>query len=75
MNEKDNAKHEKFVRIATARANRAAEAIRLVGQCGNTSAYSYSEAEKKKIFAFLRKALREAESKYETSSNSNRLEL
>lgn len=46
----NESKEQKFKRIATARANRILEDLRLLGNCSNTSSYIYSEEEVKKIF-------------------------
>lgn len=57
-------KRDKFVRIAEARTNKAAEMIRLIGNCANTSSYDYSDEDVKKIFAFLEKELKSARNKF-----------
>ena len=57
-------KHEKFVRIAVARTNKAAEMIRLIGNCSNASSYDYSEEDVKKIFTYLEKELKSARAKF-----------
>lgn len=57
-------KRDKFVRIAVARTNKAAEMIRLIGNCSNASSYDYSEEDVKKIFAFLDKELKSARAKF-----------
>jgi len=48
-------KEQKFRRIASARANRILDDLRLLGNCSNKSAYGYSEAEVKKIFSTIEK--------------------
>lgn len=57
-------KHDKFVRIVEARTNKAAEMIRLIGNCASKSSYDYSEEEVKKIFTYLEKELRNAKNKF-----------
>ena len=57
-------KHDKFVRIAEARTNKAGEMIRLIGNCASKSSYDYSEEEVKKIFTYLEKELRNAKNKF-----------
>ena len=57
-------KREKFIRIAEARTNKAAEMIRLLGNCANRSSYDYADEDIKKIFGFLEKELKNARSKY-----------
>lgn len=60
-------KRERFVRIVVARTNKAAEMIRLIGNCSNTSSYDYSEEDVKKIFAYLEKELKSARAKFSGS--------
>ncbi len=57
-------RREKFVRIVVARTNKAAEMIRLIGNCANTSSYDYSEEDVKKIFTYLEKELKSARAKF-----------
>ena len=46
-------KRDKFVRLAEARVSKAMQAIRLVGNLNNRSAYDYSEDDLKKIVKAL----------------------
>lgn len=57
-------KHERFIRIVEARTNKAAEMIRLIGNCSSRSSYDYSDEEVKAIFSFLEKELKNAKSKF-----------
>lgn len=57
-------KHDKFIRIAEARTNKAGEMIRLIGNCANTISYEYTEEEVKKIFAYLERELKNARSRF-----------
>lgn len=57
-------KHDRFVRIVEARTNKAAEMIRLIGNCASRSSYDYSDEEVKMIFAYLEKELRNAKNKF-----------
>lgn len=57
-------KHDKFIRIAEARTNKAGEMIRLIGNCANASSYEYTEEEVKKIFAYLERELKNARNKF-----------
>ena len=61
---KKETKHDKFVRIAEARTNKAAEMIRLIGNCASRSSYEYSEEEVRAIFAFLDKEIKNARNKF-----------
>jgi len=49
----NESKREKFKRIASARANRILDDLRLLGNCSNTSSYSYTEEDVKKIFRVI----------------------
>lgn len=60
-------KHDRFVRIVEARTNKAAEMIRLIGNCASRSSYDYSDEEVKMIFAYLEKELRNAKNKFSGS--------
>ena len=46
-------KRDKFVRLAEARVSKAMQAIRLIGNLNNRSAYDYSEDDLKKIVKAL----------------------
>lgn len=64
MDRKIETKHEKFVRLVEARTNKAAEMIRLIGNCANKGSYDYSEEDVKKIFTYLEKELKNARAKF-----------
>ena len=61
---RNESKHDKFVRIVEARTNKAAEMIRLIGNCASKSSYEYSEEEVKMIFNYLEKELKNARNKF-----------
>ena len=63
-------KREKFKRIAVARTNKAAEMIRLLGNCSNTGSYEYTQDEVKQIFSYLEAELKKARAKFDGGSNS-----
>lgn len=63
----NESKHDKFVRIVEARTNKAAEMIRLIGNCASKSSYDYSEEEVKMIFAYLEKEIKNAKNKFNGS--------
>ena len=62
-------KHDKFVRIVEARTNKAAEMIRLIGNCASKSSYDYSEREVKMIFDYLEKEIKNARNKFNGSDS------
>jgi len=51
-------KEQKFKRIATARTLRILEDLRLLGNCANTSTYSYTQEEVSKIFSTIEKEIK-----------------
>jgi len=53
-------KREKFVRIAEARTNKIINMIQLLGNCSNTSAYDYTNADIERIFTVIDFELKEA---------------
>ena len=57
-------KREKFIRIAEARTNKAAEMIRLLGNCANKTTYAYTDEDIKKIFNYLDKEIKSVRNKY-----------
>ena len=57
-------KHDRFVRIAESRTNKAAEMIRLIGNCASRSTYDYTDEEVRTIFTYLEKELKNAKSKF-----------
>lgn len=50
-------RHEKFVRIAAARTNRALTEIRKIGNCASRGSYEYSEVEVEQMFSTLESEL------------------
>lgn len=57
-------KRQKFVDLAEARVNKALKDIQLIGNLSNRAAYEFSEADIRKIFGSLQKALDAAKSKF-----------
>ena len=51
-------KEEKFKRIATGRTLRILNDLRLLGNCANTSIYSYTQKDVNKIFSTIEKELK-----------------
>ena len=51
-------KEEKFKRIAAARTLRILNDLRLLGNCANTSIYSYTQKDVNKIFSAIEKELK-----------------
>ena len=61
----DESKEDKFKRIATARTQRILEDLRLLGNCANTSTYSYNSHDVNKIFSALEKEVKRTKSLFD----------
>lgn len=57
-------KRQKFVDLAEARVNKALKDIQLIGNLSNKAAYEFTDADLKKIFGSLQKALDAAKAKF-----------
>jgi len=64
-------KEEKFKRIATARTLRILNDLRLLGNCANTSIYSYDREDVRKIFSAIEKELKRVKALF----NSQKIEF
>lgn len=60
----EKTKKEKFNTIATNRTNKILDMLRLLGNCSNTSNYSYTDEEVKKIFDAIEKEVKEQKAKF-----------
>lgn len=63
----EEARRDRFKRIAEARTNRLLNDIRLLGNTGNKTLYQYDQSDVDKIFATIEKKLAEARTKFKTS--------
>ena len=57
-------KRERFKNRATQRTNTVLKKLKILGNCSNRSAYSYTEEEVKKIFSTIDNKLREVKAKF-----------
>ncbi len=57
-------KRAKFVALAEARVNRALKDLQLIGNLSNRSAYEFSEADIRRIFAALQKGLETSRARF-----------
>ena len=64
-------KREKFVELAEARVNRTLKDMQLVGNLSNRSAYEFTEADVKKVFAALQKGLDSARARFTRESEAS----
>ena len=65
----NESKKERFERLATLRAKKAIDKIRVLGHCSNTHIYEYSQEDVKKIFSAINKELNRVKSKFETPTS------
>lgn len=63
----EQARRDRFKKIAEARTNRLLNDIRLLGNTGNKTLYRYDQADVDKIFETIEKKLVEARSRFKTS--------
>lgn len=61
--------HDRFVRLATKRANAVLEKLRVLGNCSNRSVYEYSEEEVNKIFSAIGRELNETKAKFQSTKS------
>ena len=64
MGNTQETKRDKFVRLAEARTNKIIDMLQLLGNCSNTSAYDYSQADVDKIFSAIENEVKEAKKKF-----------
>lgn len=57
---------EKFVRLATARVNKAMKAIKVIGNLSNRSNYSYTKEDVEKIFRTLNAEMKVCRQRFES---------
>ena len=60
-------KRDKFVRLAEARTNKIIDMIRLLGNCSNKSNYDYTDTDIQKIFSAIDKELKNTKLKFSVS--------
>ena len=60
-----NIRRERFLKIAATRTNKILEDIRLLGNCGNTNNYEYTDDEVNKMFRSIEESLYEAKARFE----------
>jgi hypothetical protein len=63
----EQARRDRFKRIAEKRTNRLLNEIRLLGNTGNKTLYQYDQGDVDKIFATIEKKLGEVRTKFKTS--------
>lgn len=63
-------RHDKFVRLAETRTQKALDAIRLIGNLSNRSTYKFSDAEVRQIFKALDEELKIARERFNQAPGS-----
>ncbi|MFO0862569.1 MAG: hypothetical protein U0516_02525 [Candidatus Saccharibacteria bacterium] len=71
----DEAKRERFIRVAERRTNRILEDLRLLGNTSNKTLYLYSIGDIEKIFGSIETRLTEVKSKFKTGKNKDKFKL
>lgn len=69
-NNKDNARRERFLKIAEQRTNKILDDFRLLGNCSNKANYQYTEDEINKIFDLLEQELKLTRFKFKDKNNN-----
>lgn len=64
MEQNQDQKLERFKRLATQRTNIVLKRLKVLGNCANRSAYSYTENEVNKIFSEIERRVRETKAKF-----------
>jgi len=64
MNESQETKRDKFVRLAEARTNKIIDMIQLLGNCSNQSQYEYTQKDVNKIFNAIQDELDATKKRY-----------
>jgi len=62
-------KKERFKRLATQRTNIVLKRLKVLGNCANRSAYTYTEEEVNKIFSEIERRVRETKAKFHFPKN------
>ena len=72
MTSRETETRAKFVKLANSRVSSAAQKIGLISNLSNRSNYRYEEEDVKKIFAFLRQKLNEAEQRFKKNGSADK---
>ena len=77
MENMQETKRDKFVRLAEARTNKIIDMIRLLGNCSNESQYEYTKKDVNKIFIAIQAELDAAKKRYskQDSQKSSKFKL
>lgn len=70
MNDRQETKRERFVRMAEARTNKIISMVRLLGNCSNKGVYEYTDKDVAKIFAAIEGSVSDAKKRFKSSGAS-----
>lgn len=70
VNKISDNKRERFKRLGEYRTNEVLKRLKVLGNCANRSAYSYSEDEINKIFIEIDKMVRSVKAKFHFNDNN-----
>jgi hypothetical protein len=68
-------KRDNFKRLAEYRTNEVLKKLKILGNCSNRSAYSYTEEDVNKIFSEVERKVRETKSKFHFPKNGGSFKL
>lgn len=69
MEQNQDQNRERFKRLATQRTNIVLKRLKVLGNCANRSAYSYTEEDINKIFSEIERRVRETKAKFHFPKN------
>ena len=69
MEQGQDKKRERFKRLATQRTNIVLKRLKVLGNCANRSAYTYTEEEVNKICSEIERRVRETKAKFHFPKN------
>lgn len=69
----NESKHDRFLRLATARTQAAIDKIRILGNCANRDNYEYTDAEANKIIRALEEEVRALKLQFTTGKSEKRV--
>lgn len=69
MNKDQDQKRKRFKRLGEQRTNSVLQRLKVLGNCSNRSAYTYTEEEINKIFSEIERRVRETKAKFHFSKN------
>lgn len=71
MENNEEARKERFKRLAEYRTKEVLKRLKVLGNCSNRSAYEYTEKDIDKIFFAIEKMVKETKAKFHFNSNKD----